>query len=132
MTDEAVALRDRALDEWAAGRHYEAHEILEDLAECFDEGEPAFAAALALTQIAACLHKLVHRVGASAVPGKLSRALGVLRASPPDVLGIDVPALIVELEALDVSKTAGSLPAPSVQTSGSSAPARAKEGPDRG
>ena len=100
LTEEARRHRDDALREWAAGRYYEAHEILEDLAECFEEEDPSFERALALTRVAACLHKLSAGVGVKAVPGKLARAIETLASAPPDWCGIDLAGFRRELDSL--------------------------------
>lgn len=100
LSSEARHLRDDALAEWAAGRYYEAHEILEELAECFEDDDPAFEWSLALTRVAASLHKLTAGVGVRAVPGKLRRALDSLAEAPPDWCGIDIAALRSELVEL--------------------------------
>ena len=100
LSEEAKHHRDAALAEWATGHWYEAHEILEELAECFDDDDPSFAWALALTRTAACLHKLAAGVGVKAVPGKLAQAIGDLRDAPRDWCGIDMDRLKRELEEL--------------------------------
>lgn len=100
LPPEARAHRDHALAEWSEGRYYEAHEHLEELAECFEEEDPSFEIALALTRAAACLHKLSADVGVRAVPGKLAGALEVLRSAPVDWCGLDLATLVRELEAL--------------------------------
>jgi hypothetical protein len=91
---------DAAIAEWNAGRYYEAHEILEDVAEQFEADDPAFEWALALTRVAACLHKLRAGVGVRAVPAKLATALETLRDAPNDWLGIDLARLRSDLDAL--------------------------------
>lgn len=100
LPEDARHLRDDALAEWTSGRFYEAHEILEDLAECFEEDDPSFEWALALTRIAACLHKLSAEVGVRAVPGKLHHALESLSDAPSDWCGLDMDRLRSELGAL--------------------------------
>jgi len=99
VSEEARHHRDAALAEWAAGRWYEAHEILEELAECFDEEDPSFEWALALTRVASSFHKLASGVGAKAVPGKLAGAIEALADAPGDWCGIDLEAFRIELEA---------------------------------
>lgn len=96
----ARAHRDHAVEAWAEGHYYEAHEILEDLAEAFEEEDPSFEIALALIRAAACLHKLSANVGARAVPGKLAGALQVLKTAPEDWCGLDLGRLVRELEGL--------------------------------
>lgn len=96
----SLELVDEALKEWEAGRYYEAHEILEDVAETFEADDPAFEQALALTRAAACLHKLAHDVGAKAVPGKLAAALETLRTAPDTFLGLNMEQLVQDLEVL--------------------------------
>ena len=98
LSPEARHHRDDALAEWARGRYYEAHEILEELAECFEEEDPSFEWALALTRIAACLHKLSSQVGAKAVPGKLKQAMDTLAGAPGDWCGIDIATLRTEMD----------------------------------
>jgi hypothetical protein len=100
LPERARHLRDDALAEWRAGRYYEAHEILEDLAECFEEEDPSFEWALAMTRVAACLHKLSSEVGVKAVPGKLKSAMGTLAGAPADWCGFDLGAFRIELQAL--------------------------------
>ncbi len=77
-----------ALFEWEAGQYYEAHELLEELVEEFEENSPSFEIALALVHVAACFHKVSARVGISAVPGKLDRALRVLKNAPAQWYGL--------------------------------------------
>ena len=100
MSEEARHHRDAALREWAQGRWYEAHEILEELAECFDADDPSFEWALALTRVASSFHKLASGVGVKAVPGKLAKAIEALADAPGDWCGIDLATFRIELEAL--------------------------------
>ena len=89
-----------ALTAWAAGDHYEAHEALEEVAEAVEDHDPTYDAVIALVHVAACLHKLAHRVGARAVPGKLDRALETLRATDPDLGGLAIARLVSDLESM--------------------------------
>jgi hypothetical protein len=108
-----VSRRDEVLAEvlahWAVGELYEAHERLEDLAELVEDDDRDHDTALALVHVAACLHKLANDVGKAAVPAKLTRALGVLRAADPRWLELDLAALVAELEDLARSFTADGL-----------------------
>jgi predicted metal-dependent hydrolase len=97
MTEQLFA---RAIEEWNRGEHYEAHETLEDFADAIEDDEHDHAIVLALIHVAASLHKLANDVGASAVPGKLSRALAELEHAPPKWRGLDLDRLKRELAAL--------------------------------
>jgi hypothetical protein len=88
-----------AVADWRAGRYYEAHEALEELADLLEDDDRDFAIALALVHIAAALHKHVHRVSAEAVPGKLSRALLELETAPAAWRGLDLGRLRREVAA---------------------------------
>ncbi len=105
--EPARHLLDAALAEWAAGRFYEAHELLEDFAECFEAEDQAFEWALGLTRVAASLHKLVAGVGVRAVPGKLHQALRDLAGAPPDWFDLDLVAFRSELAVLAERLQAG-------------------------
>lgn len=111
---DASALLARAVDEWNRGDHYEAHETLEDFADAFEESgsDDERTWALGLVRAAACLHKWVHDVGRSAVPGKLKGAL-VDSAGAPDVWqGLDVARLRAELTAWERALEGGTNAAP--------------------
>jgi hypothetical protein len=90
---------DRALESWANGDHYEAHEELEDFAESLED-ERELEIALALVHVAASIHKAVNDVGRAAVPSKLERALSVLDRAPGAWKGLDLGALRGELRAI--------------------------------
>jgi predicted metal-dependent hydrolase len=107
---KAKRLFDEALREWAAGEHYEAHELLEDVAECFEEDDPSFDIAIAFVHVAAAFHKIVNDVGARAAPGKIERALTVLETAPDVWLGIDVRAFVEALRALLATAASGAKP----------------------
>src|SRR5438874_12721152 len=79
---------DRALNEWAKGDYYEAHELLEDFAETVEDDDADHEIAIALIHVAASLHKAVNDVGRKAVPGKLEHALTVLDRAPADWQGL--------------------------------------------
>lgn len=97
---EARRLLDEAAREWRAGRHYEAHEVLEDVAECFEADDPSFDIALALAHVAAGFHKIIHDVGAKAAPNKIKRALDTLEDAPADWLGLDFAAFVEKVRAV--------------------------------
>jgi predicted metal-dependent hydrolase len=94
-----AALLDRAVEEWERGAYYDAHETLEDFLEEIEDDDE-LAIAVAVVQIAASLHKLVNDVGASAVPGKLERALAAIEDAPARWNGIDLAALREDVRAL--------------------------------
>lgn len=73
-----------AIAHWGSRDYYEAHEVLEDVAEAFEDDTQDFAIAMALVRVAASLHKTIAAVGVRAVPGKLDGALRAL-ADAPDV-----------------------------------------------
>lgn len=107
---DARRLVEEALVEWRAGRHYEAHELLEDVAECFDDDDPSFDVALALVHVTAAFHKATNDVGPKAAPGKILRALDALRTAPNPWLGLDLASFVVALEALLAESRDGLLP----------------------
>ncbi|MCK6550693.1 DUF309 domain-containing protein [Myxococcota bacterium] len=96
-------LLDRAVADWARGDFYEAHEVLEEVAEAVEDDDGDHEIALALVHVAACLHKLVDDVGKAAVPAKLERALDTLRAADPAWLGLALGRFTQDLEALATS-----------------------------
>lgn len=97
---EAERLLAEALAHWARGDHYEAHELLEDVAECFEDDDPSFDIAIAFVHVAAAFHKIAHDVGARAAPGKITRALGVLESAPTEWMGLDVPSFVEATRAV--------------------------------
>lgn len=108
MTD---AILDRAIEEWAQGDYYEAHETLEDVLDELDDADEAgFEIVIALVQIAASLHKLANDVGAQAVPGKLARALTALESTPA-WRELDLAALSADVRALLGALESGAKPA---------------------
>ncbi len=89
-----------ALELWAQGDYYEAHEELEEVTDDFEEDDTAFEITIALVHVAAALHKLKNRVGEGAVPGKIDGALEVLQKAPPDFCGLAMVTFIKQLQAL--------------------------------
>ena len=109
-------LLSRALKLWSCGDYYESHEILEEFAETFEAEDPDFVIGLALVRIAASLHKLKHKVGAAAVPGKLRSALSDLNEVPAQWNGLCLAELVSELtlflSALEQGASLPSYPCP--------------------
>ncbi len=97
-----------AVAEWQRGEHYDAHEILEDLADEVEDDDDDWAIAIALVKAAACVHKHVHRVGPDAIPGKLETVLDVLDDAPDAWMGLDVATLRSDLHAMLSALRAGS------------------------
>ena len=78
------------VQEWSRADYYEAHELLEDVAECLEDNDEDYEIALALVHLAACCHKMMHDVGRAAVPGKIDRALPKIEEAVPDWMGLDL------------------------------------------
>ncbi len=89
-----------ALELWAQGDYYEAHEELEEVTDDFEDDDAAFEITIALVHVAAALHKLKNRVGEGAVPGKIDGALEVLQTAPSDFCGLAMPSFISQLRTL--------------------------------
>ena len=101
LMPNADVLLSRVVSEWNSGDHYAAHETLEDFADAIEDDDREHTIALALLHIAAALHKLLHDVGASAVPAKLDRALHDLKGAPDEWRGLKLSKLRDEVAALN-------------------------------
>lgn len=89
-----------ALAEWTAGRYYEAHELLEELLELYEDTDPSYDYTMALVHLAACLHKLSANVAPRAVPAKMAHALEVLKDAPADWQGLELGKFRAECQGL--------------------------------
>ena len=90
----------KAVREWQAGEHYEAHETLEDFAEEVEDNDEDWKRALALCHVAAALHKYINNVSPAAVPAKLQKALAELDSAPKDWFGLDLESLRHEISTM--------------------------------
>ena len=100
----------RAVEHWARGEYYDAHEVLEDFAEELEDDDDDWAIAIALVQIAASLHKHTEKVGEGAVVGKLEVALSTLDTAPDHWHGLTLGATRASVRSMYEALRRGASP----------------------
>ena len=102
----------RAVEHWARGEYYDAHEVLEDFAEELEDDDDDWAIAIALVQIASSLHKHTEKVGESAVVGKLEVALKALDGAPDHWQGLTLGTTREAVRSMYEALRRGASPGP--------------------